>query len=62
VTVDQGAVWNLAAAKVTFQRTGFAGIVIARKVEGDLKVLLDWRGALAFGAVAGLLVGLLRRR
>jgi hypothetical protein len=36
--------------------------LIARRVTGDVRVLLDWRGALAFGAIAGLVVGLLRRR
>ena len=62
VTVDQGAVWSLAAGRVTFRRSGFAGVVIARQVDGDVRVLMDWRGAIAFGAVTGLLVGLLRRR
>ena len=28
----------------------------------EVKALLDWRGALAFGAAAGLVIGLLRRR
>ena len=62
VTVDQGAVWNLAANRVTFRRTGVAGIVIARHVDGDMRVLLDWRGAIAFGAVVGVVLGILRRR
>jgi N-dimethylarginine dimethylaminohydrolase len=31
VTVDQGAVWSLAAGRVTFRRSGFAGVVIARR-------------------------------
>jgi hypothetical protein len=62
VTLDQGAVWNLAAGRVTFRRSGFAGIVIARQVDGEVRALLDWRGALAFGAVVGLLVAIVRRR
>ncbi len=62
VTLDQGAVWSLAAGRVTFRRSGFAGVVIARRVDGDVRVLMDWRGAIAFGAVVGLLMGLLRRR
>ena len=36
--------------------------MIARRVEGDVKPILDWRGALAAGAVVGLLLGILRRR
>jgi len=62
VSVDQGAVWNLAAGRVTFQRQGFAGIVVAGRVDGEVRAILDWRGAIAFGAVAGILIGLLRRR
>ena len=35
--------------------------LVARKVAGDVRVLLDWRGALAFGAAAGLVIALVRR-
>lgn len=35
--------------------------LVARKVAGDVRVLFDWRGALAFGAAAGLVIALLRR-
>ena len=62
VTIDQGAVWNLAAARVTFRRQGFAGVVIARQVDGDVRTLMDWRGALALGVVVGLLAAVFRRR
>jgi len=62
VTFEQGGVWNLAAARVTFKRPSLAGIVIAAKVDGEVRTILDWRGAIAFGAVAGILVGILRRR
>jgi hypothetical protein len=31
-------------------------------VEGDVRVLLDWRGALAFGAVVATALALFRRR
>jgi hypothetical protein len=37
-------------------------VVLAGKLDGDVKVLLDWRAALAFGAVAGILAAILRRR
>ena len=53
VTIDQAAVWSLAAGRVTFGSQGFAGVVIARQVDGDVRVLMDWRGAIAFGAVVG---------
>jgi hypothetical protein len=62
VTFEQGGVWNLAAGRVTFKRPSLAGIVIAGRVDGEVRTILDWRGAIAFGAVAGILVGLLRRR
>ena len=28
--------------------------LVARRVSGEMRVLLDWRGALAFGAAAGV--------
>jgi len=62
VTFEQGGVWNLAAARVTFRRPSLAGIVIAARVDGEVRTILDWRGAIAFGAVAGILIGVLRRR
>jgi len=47
---------------VTVQQPSAVGIILARHVHGDVRALLDWRGALAFGAAAGLILGLLRRR
>jgi hypothetical protein len=49
------------AADVTTGGPTFVGVLLARRVIGDVKVLLDWRGALAFGAAAGLVAGLVRR-
>jgi hypothetical protein len=37
------------------------GFLFARRVVGDVRVLLDWRGAIAFGAAAGFVMGLMRR-
>ena len=53
---------SIAAAHVTIERTTAVGILIARQVDGAVRPLLDWRGALAFGAALGLVVGILRRR
>ena len=61
VRVEQSFVRSLVAADVTTGGPTGVGILIARKVVGDVKVLLDWRGALAFGAAAGLVAGLVRR-
>jgi hypothetical protein len=34
--------------------------MIAQHVSGEIRPLLDWRGALAFGAAFGLVSGLVR--
>lgn len=49
-------------ARVTFRRASGALVVIAARTDGEVRTLLDWRGALAFGAAAGIAMGLLRRR
>ena len=61
-TFEQGILGTLVAEQVTVRQPSFVGLLIAGRVDGDVKTLLDWRGALAAGAVIGLLVGLLRRR
>jgi hypothetical protein len=61
VAVEQSFVRTLVAGEVRIERATGVGILIARKVVGDVRVLLDWRGALAFGAAFGLVVGLIRR-
>jgi hypothetical protein len=53
------------ANHVTFDRQSFAGVVIARRVDGNVRTLVDWRGALALAGVAGVvsvLMAALRRR
>jgi hypothetical protein len=59
--VEQSFVRTLVAGEVRIERATGVGILFARKVVGDVKVILDWRGALAFGAAAGVVAGLLRR-
>ncbi|MEO5884479.1 MAG: hypothetical protein ABIQ58_03070 [Candidatus Limnocylindrales bacterium] len=61
-TFEQGAVGSIAANHVTVNGPSVVGFVLARHVHGEVRTLFDWRGALAFGAVAGLLIGLFRRR
>jgi hypothetical protein len=34
--------------------------LIARRVEGNVRTVLDWRGAVAFGAAFGVVVSLFR--
>jgi hypothetical protein len=61
-TFEQGILGTLVAERVTVRQPSFVGLLLASRVDGEVKVLLDWRGAVAAGAVIGLLVGLLRRR
>jgi hypothetical protein len=35
-------------------------VMIAQQVSGEVRPLLDWRGALAFGAAFGLVSGLMK--
>ena len=63
--LEQTAVWSLLANRVTFQRSSFAGVVIARRVEGNVKTLVDWKGALAVASVVGAVsavMAVVRRR
>jgi hypothetical protein len=62
VRVDQGLIGTAFAGRVTFERPAGVFLLLAGRTEGPVKALMDWRGALAFGAAFGLLVGLLRRR
>jgi hypothetical protein len=61
VTVEQSFVRSLMAGEVRLERASGVGILLARRVVGDVRVLVDWRGALAFGAAAGLVAGLVGR-
>jgi hypothetical protein len=61
VQLDRAVARIVVAADVKAERSAVM-FLVARRVAGDVRVLLDWRGAVAFGAVAGLIMGLLRRR
>jgi len=62
VRIEQSAVRMLVANEVHAERTTGVMILIARKVDGNVRTLLDWRGALAFGAAFGVIVSLFRGR
>jgi len=62
VHVDQSLVGTALAGRVTFERPSGIFLLIAGRVEGPVQALLDWRGAIAFGAMFGLVAGLIRRR
>jgi hypothetical protein len=59
---EQAGVRTLIANRVHFGPNSGAGFVLAARVDGDVRTLLDWRGAIAFGAAAGLTMALLRGR
>jgi hypothetical protein len=50
------------AANVTLEKQTGTLVLIARRVEGNVRTVLDWRGALAAGAALGIAIGLLSRR
>jgi hypothetical protein len=58
---EQAVVRSVIARDVHFARGSGAAVVLAARVDGDARVLLDWRGGLAAGAVLGLVWLLLRR-
>ena len=59
-TVDQSLVSTLVADRVTIRQPSAVLLLIARQVDGTVRPLLDWRGAVALGAVAGVVLGLFR--
>jgi hypothetical protein len=62
VTIEQAGVRTVIANNVRVERTTGVLVMIARHVEGDVRTLLDWRGAVAFGAAFGVVVSVFRRR
>ena len=59
--IEQSVVRTLVANHVHVERATGVVFLIARRVDGNVRTLLDWRGALAFGAAFGVVSGLFRR-
>ena len=59
--LDQAIVRTVIANEVRADRTGVL-VLLARRVDGDVRTLLDWRGALAFGVAFGIVSAIFRRR
>ena len=53
-TVEQAIVRTMIAQRVTVTRPTGVLVMIAAKVDGEVRPLLDWRGALAVGLAIGL--------
>ncbi len=60
--VDQSLVMSVIGADVTIRQPSAIGVLIAGRVEGSVRPILDWRGALAFGAAFAIISGIFRRR
>lgn len=60
--LEQGLVGAVVTGRATFERTTGVVVLIAGRVDGPVKALLDWRGALAFGAAFAAITALVRRR
>lgn len=62
VTLEQAVVRTVVARDVVVRRPSAVMVLLAQRVEGDVRPLLDWRGALALGVAFGLLARLVGRR
>lgn len=60
VQLDRAAARVVIAADVHASQSAVM-FLVARRVDGEMRVLFDWRGALAFGAAAGFVIALLSR-
>jgi hypothetical protein len=60
--IDQSLVMSVLAEKATIRQPSVIGVLIANRVEGTVRPILDWRGALAFGAAFAVVARILRRR
>jgi len=58
--IHTGGARTIVAGNVSLEGKSRIFILLARKVEGDVKTILDWRGALALGAGLAVAAGLLR--
>jgi hypothetical protein len=61
VNVEQSFVRTLIAQNVRISRPSAVLVLIAGRVEGSVRPLLDWRAGLAFGAAFGVVSALVRR-
>jgi hypothetical protein len=58
--VEQALVQSVVANRFEAGPTTVIGVALARRIDGEAKILLDWRGGLAFGAALGAFLALIR--
>ncbi len=62
VSIEQGGARSIIANHVTLGRHSGALIAIARTIDGEGRVIVDWRGGLALGVAFAVVSALLRAR
>ena len=62
ISIEQGGGGLIAGWNVRLGRDSFAAAVVAPRVEGEVRALLDWRGVLAASVAIVGIAWLLRRR
>lgn len=62
VRVGQSLVRSIVANTVHAERPTGVLVLLARRVDGDVRAVLDWRGAAVLGAFLALVAWLARRR
>lgn len=60
--IQQALVRSVVAGRVEMGPNASAGVVIAGRVDGNVRTLVDWRGALAIGGVLAIAWAVLRLR
>jgi hypothetical protein len=59
--IEQSFVGRLIAQEARFEKPSAVVFMLAQRVSGDIRVLFDWKSALALGGAIGLVSGLVRR-
>ena len=59
VTISDGGVFGVYANEAHLERSNVV-LLAAKKVDGEARILLDWRSAAALGVAVGLALGFLR--
>jgi len=61
VELGQVVARTVVAVEVTVEQPSLIGVLLAWKVDGDVRPIVDWRGALAFGGIVAVALALFGR-